>query len=86
MSHRILKKNILCMLVAPFLLAACGKEPEFDRNFKKSCEATSNGNTRFCKCALGVVQKNIEPESLPTLSSGDIEKLAPEIVKTCNAG
>ncbi len=85
MSHRFLKKNILCMLVAPLLLAACGKEPEFDRNFKKSCEATSNGNASFCKCALGVVQKNVKPDSLPALSSADIERLAPAIVKTCTA-
>ncbi len=84
MRHNNLCRCFLYFLM-PLILVACSREPEFDRNFKKSCEATSNGNTGYCKCALGIVKRNIKDEALSTLSPRDIERLAPEIIRTCNA-
>ena len=72
-----LHRYLLCLLV-PFLLAACSREPEFDRNFKKSCEATSYGKTSYCECALGIVKRNIKGDALLTMSTKDLEPLAPK--------
>ena len=77
MHHKNLHRYLLCLLV-PFLLAACSREPEFDRNFKKSCEATSYGKTSYCECALGIVKRNIKGDALLTMSTKDLEPLAPK--------
>lgn len=73
------------MLMMPFLFTACSRESEFDRNFKKNCEATSGGNSSYCACALDVLKRNIKVEALPALSGSDIQRLAPDILKTCPA-
>lgn len=83
MRHSNVCRCFLAMLM-PLILTACSREPEFDTNFKKSCAATSNGNAPYCACALGVLKQHTKPQALAALSPADIERLAPEIIKTCN--
>ncbi len=67
MFHKNLHRYFL-ILLTPLILAARSREPQFDRDFKKNCEAIGNGNTSYCACAPGLVKRHCPEQARQTHS------------------